>query len=339
MRAAVYQGAHDITVEDVPTPALGDDDVLVKIDYCGVCGSDLHFVIEGWGQPGSVHGHEWSGVVAGVGPAVGNLKPGDRVVGGPDPCGTCQYCTGGRSSLCRNSIITADADEKETGAYAQFKKSSSRSVNKIPDGLDQRAAALTEPLAIAMHAITRSGVKPTDRVLVTGAGPIGLLTIATLKAQGIDDITASEPADARRERAFRVGASTVITPDELPDVPLMPMAVVDEPYDVVFECSGNAKAMEQALGQLGPAGTFVVVGTGMKRPRWDPNRILLLELVVTGAYNYDDNGFPAALELLASGKLPIDDLAEPDDTPLEGLLDAMERLARGELTRKVLVRP
>lgn len=119
----------------------------------------------------------------------------------------------------------------------------------------------------------------------------------------------------------------------------MPMDTVAEPYDVAIECSGNARAMESALGQLGPGGTFVFSGTGMKRPAFDPNRILLLELVVTGAYEYDEGGFGDALELLASGRLRVADLAEPDDTPLDGLLAAMERLASGELTRKVMVTP
>jgi (R,R)-butanediol dehydrogenase/meso-butanediol dehydrogenase/diacetyl reductase len=175
-------------------------------------------------------------------------------------------------------------------------------------------------------------------VLVTGTGPIGLLTIAALRAMGVDDITVSEPGEARRQRALAVGARTALTPDALV-APAMPFDVVDEPFDVALECSGRADAMEAALGQLGRGGRLVLVGAGIKPPRFDPNRILMNELVITGAFVYDAGGFERALELLASGQLPTEHLLEPDDVPLSGLLDAMERLARGELAGKVLVAP
>jgi (R,R)-butanediol dehydrogenase/meso-butanediol dehydrogenase/diacetyl reductase len=339
MRAAVYQARRMIEVQEIPVPDLAPDDVLVEIDYCGVCGSDLHFVIEGWSAPGRVHGHEWSGRIAAVGSGVDGWQVGDRVVGGPSPCGECRWCTAGRTSLCRQAGIQGDTEYESAGAYAQFHKTSAKRLHRIPDNLDQRAAALTEPLAVALHGVSRANLQPGDRVLVTGGGPIGLLTVAALKANGIDDITVSEPAPARRDRALRVGAATAVTPGELPRGPAMPMDIVDNPYDAAIECSGRASAMEAALGLLGPAGHLVLSGTSMEKPQWEPLRILLLELVVTGAYEYDDGGFQAALDLLASGKLPIEELAEPADTPLDGLLAAMEGLAAGEITRKVMVNP
>src|SRR5207248_10758786 len=122
-------------------------------------------------------------------------------------------------------------------------------------------------------------------------------------------------------------------------VPAMPMDLVDEPYDVVLECSGRAEAMESALSQLARGGRLVLVGAGVHAPRLDNNRILLNELLVTGAYNYDAGGFAAALALLGSGALPVDLLIEPDDVPLSGLLDAMHRLESAELAGKVVVNP
>ncbi|MGH9135984.1 MAG: zinc-binding dehydrogenase, partial [Acidimicrobiales bacterium] len=115
--------------------------------------------------------------------------------------------------------------------------------------------------------------------------------------------------------------------------------VVDDAVDVVLECSGAATAMEAGLAQLERGGTLVLVGAGMEPPRFDPNRILLNELVVTGAYEYDADGFDRALELLASGALPVDRLLEPDDVPLDETLDAMRRLAAGALPGKVLIAP
>src|SRR3954467_125970 len=244
MRAAVYQGPRIIEVQDLPMPELAPDDVLVEIDYCGVCGSDLHFVIEGWSAPGRVRGHEWSGRIAALGADVDGWSVGDRVVGGPLPCGECRWCKDGRTSLCRRAGIQGDSDYESAGAYAQFHRTSANRLHRIPDRLDQRAAALTEPLAVALHGISRARVQPGDRVLVTGGGPIGLLTVAALKATGIEDITVSEPASARPARAPRVGAARALTPEELPAPPAMPMDIIDEPYDAAIECSGRGSAME-----------------------------------------------------------------------------------------------
>jgi threonine dehydrogenase-like Zn-dependent dehydrogenase len=173
-----------------------------------------------------------------------------------------------------------------------------------------------------------------------GAGPIGALTIAALRAHGVDDVTCVEPSELRQDLAAKVGATSVCHPADL-EVPSIaePGLVVDDAVDMVIECSGKAMAMEAGLAQLVRGGTLVLVGAGIDPPRFDPNRILLNELVITGAFTYDHDGFDRALELLASGALPVDALLEPDPVPLDGLLDAMRGLADGRLAGKVLVRP
>ncbi len=157
---------------------------------------------------------------------------------------------------------------------------------------------------------------------------------------GIDDVTCAEPSPARQALAAAVGATTVLQPDDLviPSI-AEPGLVVDDAVDLVLECSGKARAMEAGLAQLVRGGTLVLVGAGIEPPRFDPNRILLNELVITGSFVYDQGGFEQALELLASGSMPVDALLEPDDVPLDGLLDAMRGLAEGRLAGKVLVRP
>ncbi|MBV8951344.1 MAG: zinc-binding dehydrogenase, partial [Actinobacteria bacterium] len=162
-------------------------------------------------------------------------------------------------------------------------------------------------------------------------------TTAVLAARGIRDITVSEPAPGRRERARAVGAAHVVAPDDLPAAPMG--RPVDHPFTVAFECSGRAGAAESALDQLDYAGTLLFVGTGHELPRVNHNRAIVLELTLMGAYNYDAAGFAPALELLASGALPLDQLIEPVDVTLDGLGDAMRRLATGELPGKVMVRP
>ena len=174
-------------------------------------------------------------------------------------------------------------------------------------------------------------------MLVTGAGPVGLLIVAALRAQGVSDVTVSEPSAVRRQRALDVGATRVVTPDTLQE-PAMTMRVAD-PYTVVFECSGHASAIETAFGQLDYAGTLVIVGTGFDPPRINQNRVIIFELEIVGAYNYNDDGFQPAVDLLASGALPVESLIEPDDIPLSEVMETMERLSRGEIPGKVMVRP
>jgi len=337
MPAAVIQGDRTVAVERRPLPEVGPTDVLLEVSHCGICGSDIHMVLEGWGRKGSIGGHEWSGRVVAVGEAVQGWSVGDLAVGGADPgCGRCDYCVAGKPVLCTGR--TAPGTGSSQGAFAGYVRAGATSLLAVPGGMDPRVAALTEPLAVAMHGLTNGGVQPGQRVLVTGAGPIGLLTIAALRARGVGDVVVSEPSEGRRELAVAVGATGAVAPDEL-TIPDFPMTVPDPAYDVVLECSGHDVAMEAGLAQLRPAGTLVLVGAGIERPRWDPNRILLNELHVTGAYCYDDHGCDRALELLATGDLPTDALVEPDDVPLGDVQSALERLHHGELAGKVMVTP
>jgi L-iditol 2-dehydrogenase len=339
MSAAVLRGPGRLDVEELPVPAVGPTDVLVAVDRCGICGSDLHLVLEGWGQPGSVPGHEWTGTVAAVGNDVIRWQVGDEVVGGPMVrCGRCAMCVAGRPSLC---------DERDTpgvglerGAFATYTVAAADGLLALPPDLDRRSAALAEPLAVALHGLTRGGVHPGQRVLVAGAGPIGALSIAALRALGVEDVTCVEPSDRRRALATEVGATGVRHPDDL-EVPSIaePGRIVEGAVDVVLECSGQARAMEAGLAQLVRGGTLVLVGAGIEPPRFDPNRILLNELIVTGAFTYDLGGFDDALTLLASPSFPVAALLEPHDVPLAGVLDAMRDLVGGRVAGKVLVKP
>ena len=336
MEASVYVGDGVLEVHDVAVPEPGPGEVRIEIAQCGICGTDLHFVLERIARPGTVLGHEWAGTIVALGEGVEGWDVGRRVVCGPEPgCGECRACLAGRPSVCLERPPTDHLSFR--GAFAQYVLAPADQLVAVPEHLPSRAAALTEPTAVALHAVTLSGVTPEDRVLVTGAGPVGMLTTAVLRAQGVHDITVSEPAPARRERALAVGAARVITPDELPAASRGNVAA--EPYSVVFECSGRGEAAEAGLDQLDYAATLVFVGTSMTYPRVNHNRVIILESTIIGAYNYDAAGFAPALELLASGKMPLDELIEPVDVLLDGLYDVMQRCARGEVPGKVMIRP
>lgn len=337
MLAAIYKGDRNIVVEEMPVPPVGPDQVLLQVSHCGVCGTDVHTLYDNWGSAGSVAGHEYSGVVMATGSQVDDWRPGDRVVGGPRRgCGRCRHCGNGRSNLCADRP-RAGLDPF-VGAFAAFKVVDAACLYRIPDRLNLRTAALTEPLAVVLHGIGKGSPAPGDRVLVTGAGPIGLLHVAVLRDRGVSDIVVSAPAPRRKDAARHVGASAVIDPDDLVQ-PLWPMEVVAEPFRVAFECSGNREAMENALANLDAGGTLVLSGTGMRRPRFDPNRIILNELEVTGTMEYTPEDYAAALDLLASGRLPTDELIEPEDQPLRRLQWVLAQLSRGEITGKVMMVP
>ena len=340
MRAAVLHGQMDLTVEERPVPAVGPRDVLLEVSHCGVCGTDLHYVLEGWGgQREVIEGHEFSARVIAVGDEVVQWKPGDAVVGGPSPrCGECEYCLADRPSLCARRGQFGDGDHGEYhGAFAEYVLARESSLVRVPDGVALRAAALAEPLAVALHGLTQGGVRAGQRVLVTGAGPIGTLSVAAARARGVTDIVVSEPHPKRRALAEKLGAVTV-EPDSL-TAPAYPGALVDEPFDVALECSGRPRAMEAALGQLKRAGTLVLVGAGVEYPLFNTSRILLNELVITGAFVYDHDGFERALELLADPEFPTDLLIEADDVPLDRIFEAIQKLGSGELAAKVMIIP
>ena len=338
MRALIYRSVGNVEVIEHPVAEIGPEDVLLRVSHCGICGTDLHTVLEGMSPPDKIGGHEYSGRVAALGSAVEGWQLGDAAIPTGSPgCGAGDCCRAGRPCLCVERGPIGDGPNGN-GAFAEYVRLPAKNLLRVPEGLDLRVAALAEPLAVALHGITLSGAEPGDRALVTGAGPIGLMTVAALRALGIDDVTVSEPHDRRRERSAQVGGTRTCAPEDL-ELPGMPFTIVDDPFDVALECSGNPRAMESALGQLRRLGTLVLVGTGMRRPKFDHNRILLNELIVTGAYCYDQDGIERALALLAEGNLPTDQLIESEDIPLEGMLEAAERCAAGELAGKVMIVP
>ena len=340
MSAAVLQGPGALAVQEVPVPALGADDVLVAIDLCGVCGSDLHMVLEGWGEAGSWQGHEWIGRVAAVGDAVTRWQPGDEVVGGPSVrCGTCAMCRAGRPSLCADRDTPGIGPEQ--GAFATYKVTPADELLALPVGLDPRAAALAEPLAVALHGVHQGQAAPGQRVLVMGAGPIGALEHRRAPRPRAWTTSAApspaRPAVRSPKRSAPPGSSTRAI-SRCPRSPI-PAASSTTPSTSCSSAPASARAMEAGLAQLVRGGTLVLVGAGIEAPRFDPNRILLNELRITGAFTYDAGGFEQALALLGSDDFPVDALLEPGEVGLPDLLEAMQDLAAGRRAGKVLVRP
>lgn len=334
--AGVYRSRGVVEVEQRPLAEPGDGEVVVKVDYCGLCGSDLHLIVEGWGTPGDVLGHEWTGVVSEVGPGVDTFSVGDRVLAVDEPrCGTCSACRAGQPSQCANQDpMTGEFD----GAFATHVLTPTTRLMRIPDDMDMRTAALAEPLAVALHAITRAELGAGSDVLVQGAGPIGALAAAALLGAG-HRVVVSEPAASRASLARAIGAE-VVSPDTLATFDMSQVDTVADPaYDAVVDTSGKAAAIELGFQQLRRGGTVVMVGTGLERPSFDPNRMIVMELGVRGCFVYDSNGFERAISLLGDPDFPSADLIDDAEYGLDGIADAAAALAGGTHPGKVMVRP
>ena len=334
MRASVLRGVRDVAVEERPVPTPGPTEVQVRVGSVGVCGSDVHYYERGRiGQfvveAPLVLGHEAGGTVSAVGDDVVGLRVGDRVAIEPGvPCRACGQCRAGRYNLCPDVrfLATPPID----GAFCEYVTMPADFVYAVPDTVSDDAAGLLEPLSVGIWASRRAGVSPGDRVLVTGAGPIGLIAAQTARAYGA---TAVAVTDVNAHR-LEVGARLGLTPIDVSDTPLADAGLE---ADVLIECSGNGRATWDAVGALAPAARVVLVGMGGDEIRLPLSHVQDREIMFSGAFRYA-NTWPEAIELAASGRIDLDGLV----TGHFGLDEVEGALTAGQddpESIKVVVRP
>lgn len=298
MRAARFHGRGDIRVEEVPDPKVGPGQVEVSVDWCGICGTDLHEFLEGpifIPAPGAPHpitgqtvpvvmGHEFAGLVSAVGDGVSGLQEGDRVAVEPYyVCGECVACAVGRYNICRKLGFIGLSGQD--GGFAEKCVVDARWVHPLGD-LPTDVGALVEPLAVGYHAVRLSGVREGGTAAVFGAGPIGLVTTAALRAVGAGNVIVIEPAAARKEKAQVAGAHTVLDPTGT-DVPEAIRDLTDGAgADVAFECAGIDAVLATAIGSVRPGGTVVNVAIWGHQPKVPMLDLVLSEVTVVGSLAY-----------------------------------------------------
>lgn len=334
MRVSVLRGIRDVAVEERSVPEPGPGDVLVRVGSVGVCGSDVHYYEHGRIGPFVVDrplvlGHEAGGEVAGVGPGVVSLGPGMRVSVGPGvPCRLCSQCLAGRYNLCPD--IRFFATPPYDGSFCEYVVMPEAFVHAVPDGVSDDAAGLVEPLSVGVWACRRGRVTPGSRVLVTGAGPIGLVCVQTALAFGATEVAVSDVNPHRLELARRLGAATVdVSRTSLRDAAFEP--------DVLLECSGHAGATLDAIRTVARAGHVVLVGMGGDELTIPLPYVQDHELVLTGAFRYA-NTWPTAIALVATGRVDLDVLVT-GHYGLDDVEQALTVAARDNATVKVVVRP
>lgn len=326
MRVAVMNAPGQVTIQERPLPLFGSTDVLVKVAYVGICGSDMALFANGYigtsivKEP-MVLGHEASGVVVGIGSAVNHLKVGDRVALEPGiPCGSCQFCVEGRYNLCPRVFFWASLPNTE-GALQDFVRHPAAFCHQIPDSMTLVEAALVEPLAVAFHAVRQAQVRVGDRALVLGAGAVGLLTMLTLKAAGVAEVTLVDLMENRRANAVRLGARA-LDPETLDEVQQTFSSNPESAPHIVFETAGSQETMDRAIALARRGGTVVFVGY-TKDGRADLNVNLLIdkELTLKSVFRYR-NCYPAAIAAAANGLIPLKEVAS-NIYPFEQVQQAM----------------
>jgi threonine dehydrogenase-like Zn-dependent dehydrogenase len=333
MRAVVFGSDGKAHVQDVPDPTPAADEVVLRVDYCGICGSDLHAAEPDF-RPGVTMGHEFAGEIVELGAGVTGWSVGDRVTVNPngDWCGACDLCRHGMYNVCPNKSGNTIGQARD-GAMAPYAAIRARTMFRLPDTLSSRHAAWVEPVAVALRTVRRSGIGVGDAALVFGAGPIGLLVTRMLRIAGAGVVTVVEPNPVRAEAARTAGANRVVDPTVEPVEEVFPDPVTAPAF--AFECTPVATVMRTAIRVLRPGGRLTVTGFSRRDPSFSAYDFLFKEIEIRASFIYTDE-FPAAIDLLARGSIDVEPL-------ISGVMDfsrgpeAIEQMLTSTTTLKLLL--
>lgn len=334
MKASVLVRPRSVELESRPLPELEADEVLVRISAVGVCGSDVHYFNEGRigdfvVKSPMVLGHEAAGTIVAVGTAVDPERLGERVSIEPQrPNPHSKQSLAGAYNL--DPSMEFYATPPVDGAFMEYVKIQSHFAFAVPDEISDEAAALMEPLSVGIAAMQKARVTPGARVLISGAGPIGIICAQVAKAYGATDVIVSDLNGQRREKALQFGADRVIDPTSTD------MANLGLDADAFIEASGATPALQSGIRNVAPAGRIVLVGMGADEVALPISLIQSKELVVTGIFRYA-NTWPIAIDLVRTGKVDLDSLV----TGIYGLAEVPQALLDSTKpeSMKTIVRP
>jgi (R,R)-butanediol dehydrogenase/meso-butanediol dehydrogenase/diacetyl reductase len=328
MRAAVFHGPRDVRIEQVPDPASAPGRVVIRNLVNGLCGSDLHLFqgdLTGGIPVPAQFGHEFCGEVVEVGQGVAGIGIGDLVTVEPlESCGSCRDCRAGSPNVCWDARWYAATGS--IGGLSEFASVASGSAHLLPDGVSTEQGALVEPMAVAYHACRTGAATPGDRVVVLGAGPIGIGVALGMRALGVDDVVVAEPVSLRRAALEALGVARVVGPSA--------EAILDAyggPADLVIDAAGVQAAFDAAVEVLGPRGRLVIVAMYGGEVAFRPVRLLTREVSVRLSCAYAAGDFAAVIGHVAAGRYPTAPWVE--HVALGGLDEAFGRLERGEAAK------
>lgn len=329
MLAVRFHGAGDVRVDYLPRPRCDAEEVLVKIAYAGICGSDLHVFRKGMFVTTTpvIMGHEFSGIVEEVGLGVTALKVGDHVIGDPRvTCGSCPLCTEGSYNLCPDLGFIG---EVAPGCFAEYLALRADRLLRVPKSIDLKNAALVEPLAVALHIAETGRFTKEDSVGIVGAGPIGLLTLMVARVVNkVRDITLVDISESRLRLAQSMGAHNILN-----SIPGHPSKAVD----VVVEAVGLEETLTGAVKWLKPRGRLVLAGLYEDKVQLEPNEIINKELRLGGINAYGTKDLVKAIEILGSDILDVSPVVS-QVMPMEATVSAFGLLtSRDQTASKILL--
>ena len=341
MKAVAFVAPGSMELRDFPEPEPEPGGVVVDVAYSGICGSDIHEYtshqpsMRGAGVFQPIMGHEFTGVVSALGEGVDSLAVGDPVVVHPGgSCGNCFYCNSGASNLCADQIGTG---YRKPGAYAERVAVRADQALKLPDTTWLEKAALTEPLGVALRGLNRGELRPGETVFIAGGGPIGLLTLLCARIKKAGPIFVSEPSEARRDLALRLGADHAIDPAKVASVQVRELTD-GLGADLSIEAVGITPTMNDCLAATRRGGRIVLAGVFDEPFSVNLMYLLIQEQTIIGTFGYADE-FQEARDLIVSGAVDVAPLISAS-VSLEDVPRIFAGLAtdRGNF-QKVLVRP
>ena len=329
MKAAVYKGNQTLVIEDIPVADLKHDEILVKIKYSAICGSDVHAFLYDLIDVGHVPGHEYSGVVELVGSSIKRFKKGDRVAGGggtPPPGYENPMRIRDQFNFIHDGIYR---DVTRTRGFAEYSILKEWEPIKLTDQISDLQGALIEPCAVAVRAVRVSNQKLGDNVLVLGAGPIGLLCLQVAKAAGASKVVVSEPSSVRREAALSLGADVVIDSSD-PDISQTIISATDNAGpDVVFECAAAPSTLDLALDVVRRDGNVTLVALAWRDVPIVPVKWAAKEISMLTTFGTEAKDWKIASELISKGDINLDPmLSKTDLINLDDIQEAFESLIK-----------
>ncbi len=310
MKALLLTAPSRLEYTDFEDPQPGEHEVALRIRACGICGSDIH----GWDgssgrrRPPLIMGHEAAGEIVAVGPKVEKWRIGDRVTfDSTISCGTCAYCREGQVNLCENRRVVgvAPAEYRQHGAFAEKLVLPERILYALPDTLSFTHAAMVEPVSIAVHAVQRVTIRPTDTAVVVGAGMIGLFIIQVLRWAGARQIVAVDLADNRLAAARELGATHTLKSDAVDVAAEVQALTGGRGADVAFEVVGISPTLQIALQSLRRGGAAVLVGNLAPKTDFPLQAVVTRELTLHGTCG-SAGEYPLCLDLIARGIVQVD---------------------------------